>query len=122
MFSKDEDRGVDDDSDMDDGDDDDNESGGKGMEGNEQINDDERRDDEAVKPSKTKTMQAFSIGMKLMLKLSKKIEIVQKEWQFLKERSPIVRTHQLHVTINLAKTLKTMGISILVKIIMLLST
>ena len=47
MFSEDEDEGVDDDSDMDDGDDDDNQSGGKGMEGNEPINDDERRDGEA---------------------------------------------------------------------------
>ena len=46
VFSEDEDESVDDDSDMDDGDDDDNESGGKGMEGNEPINDDERRDDE----------------------------------------------------------------------------
>ena len=47
VFSEDEDKGVDDDSDMDDGDDDDNQSGGKGMEGNEPINDDERGDDEA---------------------------------------------------------------------------
>ena len=38
---------MDDDSDMDDGDDDDNQSGGKGMEGNEPINDDKRRDGEA---------------------------------------------------------------------------
>ena len=37
---------MDDDSEMDDGDDDDNENGGEGMEGNEPINDDERRDDE----------------------------------------------------------------------------
>ena len=57
-----------------------------------------------------------------MLKLSKKIKIMHKEFQFLKERSPIVRTHQLHVTIDLAKTLKTMKMSISVKIIMSLST
>ena len=75
-----------------------------------------------VKTSKMKTMQAFSIEMKLMLKLSKKIEIVQKEWQFLKERSPIICTHQLHIMIDLAKTLKMMRMSISVKIIMLLST
>ena len=47
VFSEDEDEGVDDDSDMDDGDDDDNQSGGEGMEGNDPINDDERRDGEA---------------------------------------------------------------------------
>ena len=46
VFSEDEDESVDDDLDMDDGDDDDNESGGEGMEGNEPINDDERRDHE----------------------------------------------------------------------------
>ena len=46
MFSEDEDESVDDDSDRDDGDDDDNLNGGKGMEGNEPINDDERCDDE----------------------------------------------------------------------------
>ena len=47
MFSEDEDEGVDDDSDMDNGDDDDILSVGKGMGGNEPINDDERRDGEA---------------------------------------------------------------------------
>ena len=47
MFLEDEDESVDDDSDMDDGDDDDNQSGGEGMEGNEPINNDKRRDDEA---------------------------------------------------------------------------
>ena len=46
MFSKDEDESVDDDSDTDDGDDDDNQNGGEGMEGNEPINNDERRDDD----------------------------------------------------------------------------
>ena len=46
VFSEDEDESVDDDSDTDDGDDDDNLNGGKGMEGNEPINDDERRDDD----------------------------------------------------------------------------
>ena len=46
MFSEDEDESVHDDSNTDDGDDDDNLNGGKGMEGNEPINDDERRDDE----------------------------------------------------------------------------
>ena len=46
MFSEDEDESVDDDSDTDDGDDDDNLNGGEGMEGNEPINDDERRDGE----------------------------------------------------------------------------
>ena len=45
-FSEDEDDNVDDDSDMDVGDDDDNQNGGKGMEGNEPINDDERRNGE----------------------------------------------------------------------------
>ena len=40
MFSEDEDESVDDNSDTDDGDDDDNLNGGKGMEGNEPINDD----------------------------------------------------------------------------------
>ena len=47
MFSEDEDEGVDDDSDMDDGDHDDNQSGGKRMEGNEPINDDQRHDGKA---------------------------------------------------------------------------
>ena len=46
VFSEDEDENVDDDSDTDDGDDDDNLNGGKGMKGNEPINDDERRDDD----------------------------------------------------------------------------
>ena len=46
VFSEDEDESVDDDSDIDDGDDDDNLNGGEGMEGNEPINDDERRDGE----------------------------------------------------------------------------
>ena len=46
VFSEDEDESVDDDSDRDDGNDDDNLNGGKGMEGNEPINDDERRDGE----------------------------------------------------------------------------
>ena len=46
VFSKDEDESVDDDLDTDDGDDDDNQNGGEGMEGNEPINDDERRDDD----------------------------------------------------------------------------
>ena len=46
MFSEDEDEGVDDDLDMNDGDDDDNHNGGEGMEGNEPINNDERRDGE----------------------------------------------------------------------------
>ena len=46
VFSEDEDEGVDDDSDMDDGDDDDNQNGSARMEGNEPINDDERRDGE----------------------------------------------------------------------------
>ena len=46
VFSKDEDESVDGDSDRDDGDDDDNLNGGKGMEGNEPINDDVRRDGE----------------------------------------------------------------------------
>ena len=49
MFSEDEDESVDDDSDTDDGDDDDNLNGGKGMEGNEPINDDERCDDDGRK-------------------------------------------------------------------------
>ena len=44
IFSEDEDESVDDDSDVDNGDDDDNQNGGKGMEGNEPINNDERRD------------------------------------------------------------------------------
>ena len=48
VFSEDEDESVDDDSNTDDGDDDDNESGGEGMDGNEPINDDERRDDEGL--------------------------------------------------------------------------
>ena len=47
MFSEDEDESVDEDSDMNDGDDDDNQSGGKEMEGNQAINNDERRDDKA---------------------------------------------------------------------------
>ena len=47
MFSEDEDESLDDDSDTDDGDDDDNLNGGKGMEGNEPINDDERCDDDS---------------------------------------------------------------------------
>ena len=46
VFSEDEDESVDDDLDRDDGDDDDNLNSGKGMEGNEPINDDERRDDD----------------------------------------------------------------------------
>ena len=54
VFSEDEDEGVDDDSDMDDGDDNDNQSGGKGMEGNEPINDDERCDGEARENIKDK--------------------------------------------------------------------
>ena len=49
MFSEDEDESVDDDSNTDDGDDDDNQNGGKGMEGNEPINDDERCDDDGRK-------------------------------------------------------------------------
>ena len=49
MFSEDEDESVDDDSDTDDGDDDDNLNGGEGMEGNEAINDDEKRDGEGRK-------------------------------------------------------------------------
>ena len=93
MFLEDEDESVDDDSDTDDGDDDDNQNGGEGIEGNEPSNDDERRDGDGRETSKMKTMQVFLIGMKLMLKLSKKIEIVQKEWRFMKERSTIVRTH-----------------------------
>ena len=76
----------------------------------------------ARKTSLQKTVQVFLIGMKLMLKLSKKIEIVRKEWQLMKERSPIVCTHQLHVMIDLAKTLKTQGISISVKIMVLWSS
>ena len=62
------------------------------------------------KTSLQKMVQVFLIGMKLMLKLSKKIKIVQKEWRLNQERSPIVRTHQLHVTIDPAKILKTQGI------------
>ena len=46
VFSEDEDESVDGDSDTDNGNDDDNLNGGKGMEGTEPINDDERRDDE----------------------------------------------------------------------------
>ena len=46
VFSEDEDESMDDDSDTNDGDDDDNLNGGEGMEGNEPINDDERRDDD----------------------------------------------------------------------------
>ena len=46
VFSEDEDESVDDDSNTNDGDDDDNLNGGKGMEGNKPINDDERRDDD----------------------------------------------------------------------------
>ena len=46
VFSEDEDESVEDDSDTDDGDDDDNQNGGKGMEGNEPSNNDERRDDD----------------------------------------------------------------------------
>ena len=46
VFSEDEDESVDGDSDTDDGDDDDNLNGGKDIEGNEPINDDERRDDD----------------------------------------------------------------------------
>ena len=49
VFSEDEDESVDDDSDTDDGDDDDNLNCGEGMEGNEPINDDERRDDDGRK-------------------------------------------------------------------------
>ena len=47
VFSEDEDESVDDDSDTDDGDDDDNQNGSEGMEGNEPINDDERRDNDS---------------------------------------------------------------------------
>ena len=122
VFSEDKDESVDDDSDTNDGDDDDNLNGSKGMEGNEPINDDERRDDD----DRENIVAEDGVGVfdwnELMLKLSKKIEIVQKEWRFMKERSPIVRTHQLHVTIDLAKTLKTPRISISLKIIILWST
>ena len=123
VFSEDEDESVDDDLDMDDGDDDGNKSGGEGMEGNEPINDDERHDDEVRENIEDEDdASAFDWNGIFLLKLSKKIEIVQKEWQFLKERGPIVRTHQLHVMIDLEKTLKTIRISISVKIIILLST
>ena len=47
VFSEDEDESVDDDSNTNDGDDEDNLNGGKGMEGNEPINDDGRRDDDS---------------------------------------------------------------------------
>ena len=57
-----------------------------------------------------------------MLKLSKKIEIVQKEWRFMKGRSPIVCTHEFHVMIDLAKALKTLRTSVSVRIIILWST
>ena len=107
---------------MDDGDDDDNESGGEGMEGNEPINDDERRDDEGRENIKDEDNAGVFDWNEIDAKIEQENRDHTERVAIIKEKSPIIRTHQLHVTINLAKTLKTMRISILVKIIMLLST
>ena len=122
VFSEDEDESVNDDSDMNDGDNDDNLNGGEGMEGNEPINDDERRDDDDRENIEDEDGAGVFDWNEIDAKLCKKIEIVQEEWRFMKERNPIVRTHQLHVMINLAKTLKTLRTSISVRIIILWST
>ena len=122
VFSEDEDKSVDDDSDMDDGNDDDNQSGGKGIEGNEPIDDDERRDDKARENIEDEDNAGVFDWNEIDAEIEQENRDRTEEWQFPKERSPIVRTHQLHVTIDLAKTLKTMGISISSKIIMLLNT
>ena len=122
MFSKDEDECVDDDSNTDDGDDDDNLNGGEDIEGNEPINDDERCDDDGRENIVAEDGAGVFDWNEIDAEIEQKNEIVQKEWRFMKERSPIVRTHQLHVTIDLAKTLKTPRISISVKIIILWST
>ena len=46
-----------------------------------------------------------------MLKLGKEIETVHRDYPFLDQRNLIVHIHELHVTIDQAKTLKVIRMS-----------
>ena len=102
MFSEDEDKsgnddsdiddgheGVNGDSDMNDGDDDENYYGAKGNEGDEPFNDDERRDGEVGENIKNKD----NIGIFDWNEIDAEIEERNRDCPFLDQRSLIVRTH-----------------------------